>query len=160
MIQSVWGIVYQLIQGEPVFFIMKRKALSGKIERIAPKGKVQTNENPELTCVRESSEETWMDINQLIIKTKLSGGVELKNMNFGKGTTDKSISYYLVNYIGDPSAVAIPNEEGLTGMHRRCSLPDVINLVPYRDLRAVFREAYDYLMKQNERQKVFQSIKI
>ena len=90
---------------------MKRKALSGKVERIAPKGKVQANENPELTCVRETSEETGMDINQLVIKTKLTGAVELKNMNFGKGTTDKNISYYLVHYIGDQNAVSIPNEE-------------------------------------------------
>ncbi|MFA7284406.1 MAG: NUDIX domain-containing protein [Candidatus Absconditabacterales bacterium] len=159
-IQSIGGILYQIINNEPYFFIMKRKALSGKIERIAPKGKVQPSEDPELTCVREISEETGMDINQLHIKTKLSGGVELKNMNFGKGATDKMINYFLVHYQGEPDAVRIPDEEGLTGMYKWCTLTDVTNLVPYKDLRAVFREAYEYLSRQTEKQRIFESIKI
>ncbi len=159
-IQSIGWIVYQLRDHEPYFFIMKRKALSGKIEWIAPKGKMQASEDAELTCVREISEETGMDINQLQIKTKLSWGVELKNMNFGKGTTDKMINYFLVYYQGEPDAITIPNEEWLTGMYKWCNLGDIINLVPYKDLRAVFREAYDYLSKQTERQRAFEKIKI
>lgn len=81
-------------------------------------------------------------------------------MNFGKGTTDKTINYFLVHYQGDPDAVRIPDEEGLTGMYKRCTLADIVNLVPYKDLRAVFREAYEYLSKQTQKQKVFESIKI
>ena len=160
MIQSIGGVVYQIIDNEPVFFIMKRRAMSGKIEWVAPKWKIEYNEKPEFTCVREISEETKMDINLLHIKTKLDGEVELKSMNFGKGTIDKTINYYLVEYIGTPDSVTVTDQEGLTGMYKRCTLKDIMTLVPYKDLRAVFREAYDYLQKQNQRQKIFQSIDI
>ena len=160
MIQSIGGIVYQIINNEPIFFIMKRRAMSGKIEWVAPKGKIENNEKPEFTCVREISEETKMDINLLSIKTKLEGEVELKSMNFGKGTIDKTINYYLVEYAGAPDSVNVIDEEGLTGMYKRCTMKDIMTLVPYKDLRAVFREAYDYLDKQNQRQKIFQSIDI
>ena len=160
MIQSIGGIVYQIINNEPIFFIMKRRAMSGKIEWVAPKGKIENNEKPEFTCVREISEETKMDINLLSIKTKLEGEVELKSMNFGKGTIDKTINYYLVEYAGTPDSVNVIDEEGLTGMYKRCTLKDIMTLVPYKDLRAVFREAYDYLDKKNQRQKIFESIDI
>jgi hypothetical protein len=158
MIQSIGWIIYQIIDNEPKFFIMKRRAMSWKIEWIAPKGKIEPNEKPEFTCVREISEETGMDINLLHIKSKLSGGVELKNMNFGKGTTDKSINYFLVEYKGDPLDVKVIDQEWFTGMVKRSSLPDIMNLVPYKDLRAVFREGYDYVCKQKERQRVLDKI--
>lgn len=160
MIQSIGGIVYQIIDNEPIFFIMKRRAMSGKIEWVAPKGKIEANEKPEFTCVREIAEETKMDINLLHIKSKLEGEVELKSMNFGKGTIDKTINYYLVEYAGTPESVTVIDQEGLTGMYKRCTLKDIMTLVPYKDLRAVFREAYDHLEKQNLRQKVFKSIDI
>lgn len=160
MIQSIWWIIYQYHNNEPLFFIMKRRALSGKIERVAPKGKIESNEKPEYTCVREISEETGMNINELRIVTKLHGAVELKNMNFGKGTTDKSISYYLVEYLWSAHDLTIISQEWLTGMYKRSTMIDIINLVPYRDLRAVFREAFDYLQKQTEKQKMINSIKL
>lgn len=160
MIQSIGWIVYHLEQWEPQFFIMKRRAMSWKIERVAPKWKMEANEKQEFTCVREISEETGMDINALVIKTKLSGGVELKNMNFGKGTTDKSISYFLVEYKGSYKDVVIPDVEGLTWMYKWSTMNDIMNLVPYRDLRAVFREAYEYIDKQNHKKRTLDSIMI
>lgn len=139
---------------------MKRRAVSGKIERVAPKGKIELNEKPEFTCVREVAEETGMDINLLNIKTKLSGWVELKNMNFGKWSTDKTINYFLVEYKWHAESIKIIDKEGLTGMYKRADLSDIMNLVPYKDLRAIFREAFDYLSKQNERQKVLDTIQL
>ncbi|MBP7007651.1 hypothetical protein KBB05_02805 [Patescibacteria group bacterium] len=48
----------------------------------------------------------------------------------------------------------------MTGMYKRSTMIDIINLVPYRDLRAVFREAFDYLQKQTEKQRMINSIKL
>lgn len=159
MIQSVGWIIYQYSnKHEPLFFIMKRRALSGKIERVAPKGKIESNEKPEYTCVREISEETGIDINTLRIVTKLHWGVELKNMNFGKGMTDKSISYYLVEHTWSMYDLHISSQEWLTGMYKRATMIDIINLIPYRDLRAVFREWYEYLYKQMEKKRMIDSI--
>ncbi|MEI8009261.1 MAG: NUDIX domain-containing protein [bacterium] len=50
---------------------MKRHALSGKIERVAPKGKIQGNEDIQKTALREVSEETGIPINQMRIKQQL-----------------------------------------------------------------------------------------
>lgn len=139
---------------------MKRRAVSGKIERVAPKGKIEINEKPEFTCVREVAEETGMDINLLDIKAKLNSWVELKNMNFGKGSTDKTINYFLVEYKWLAESIKIIDKEWLTGMYKRADLTDIMNLVPYKDLRAIFREAFDHLSKQNERQKVLDKIQL
>lgn len=139
---------------------MKRKAMSWKIEWVAPKWKIEANEKPEFTCVREISEETGMDINALHIKTKLQSWIELKNMNFGWWVIDKTISYYLVEYWGSMDWISISDVEWLTGMYKWAALMDIMNLVPYRDLRAIFREAYDYLDKQSQKKKMIDSIKI
>lgn len=160
MIQSIGWIVYYIKNGEPLFFIMKRRAMSGKIERVAPKGKMEVNEKPEFTCVREISEETGMDINLLTIKTRLRWEIELKNMNFGKWSTDKSISYFLVEYMGNTESVLISESEWLTGMYKRCSMSDILNLVPYKDLRAIYREWYEYIDKQHQKKKMLDSIVI
>ncbi len=143
---------------EPMFFLMKRRAMSWKIEWVAPKGKIEANEKPEFTCVREISEETWMNINDLNIKVKLRAWIELKNMNFGSWTMDKSISYFLVEYTWDIHQVVISDVEWLTGMYKRCTMIEVMNLVPYKDLRAIFREAYEYLDKQLQKKKMIDSI--
>jgi len=60
--------------------------------------------------------------------------------------------------MGDPNQITIAHTEGLTGMYKWSSLMDIMNLVPYRDLRAIFREAYDYLEKQLQKKKMIDSI--
>ena len=72
IIQSAGGIVYYLDDTqEPHYLLIKRHALSGKIERVAPKGKIQANEPIEKTALREVSEETAIPINQLKLKQLL-----------------------------------------------------------------------------------------
>ncbi|MEI8092416.1 MAG: NUDIX domain-containing protein [bacterium] len=44
--------------GEPRYLLIKRHALSGKMERVAPKGKIQSNEDTQKAALREVSEET------------------------------------------------------------------------------------------------------
>ncbi len=58
IVQSAGGILYCLDENrEPKYLIIKRHALSGKIERVAPKGKIQKGEKIEETALRETSEE-------------------------------------------------------------------------------------------------------
>lgn len=58
IVQSAGGIVYYIApDGEPRFLIIKRHALSGKVERVAPKGKIQKGEKTEEAALREVSEE-------------------------------------------------------------------------------------------------------
>jgi len=72
VIQSAGGIIYYLDkQQEPHYLLIKRHALSGKIEWVAPKGKIQANEPIEQTALREASEETSIPINQLRLKQNL-----------------------------------------------------------------------------------------
>lgn len=152
MIQSVWWVVYKIKDGQPLFFIIKRKAISGKIERVAPKGKMIENESKELTCVREISEETSMDINKLNIKKSL-WEIELKNMVFDNDREGKVISYFLVWYDGDWDDPYIKLEEWFTGNYKRADIHTILNLVPYTDLRNIFRNAYEQVQKEINVQK-------
>jgi 8-oxo-dGTP pyrophosphatase MutT (NUDIX family) len=51
--------------------LIKRLAVSKRIERVAPKGKVQQGETMEKAAIREVSEETGIPINQLKLKQQL-----------------------------------------------------------------------------------------
>lgn len=157
MIQSVWWVVYKIKDGQPLFFIIKRKAISGKIERVAPKGKMIENESKELTCVREISEETSMDINKLNIK-KMLGDIELKNMVFDNDREGKVISYFLVLYNWEWEDPNIKLEEGFTGNYKWADIHTVLNLVPYTDLRNIFRMAYEQIQKDLNVQKAMSII--
>jgi 8-oxo-dGTP pyrophosphatase MutT (NUDIX family) len=69
IIQSAGGIVYYLASdGSPRYLLIKRHALSGKIEWVSPKGKLQGKESLEQAALREVSEETGLPINQLRLK--------------------------------------------------------------------------------------------
>ena len=76
--QSAWWVVYYVdLDNEPRYLLIKRQAVSKKIERVCPKGKVQEWETHEDAALREVSEETGLILNQLHIVTKL--GVDTIN---------------------------------------------------------------------------------
>jgi 8-oxo-dGTP pyrophosphatase MutT (NUDIX family) len=57
--------------GAPRFLLIKRHAMSGKIEWVAPKGKIQNDETPQQAAVREVSEEVGIPPNLLVIESKI-----------------------------------------------------------------------------------------
>ena len=59
--------------------LIKRLAVSKKIERVAPKGKVQAGETTQNAALREVSEEAGIPINQLKLKQQL-GTTQLRNV--------------------------------------------------------------------------------
>ena len=121
--------------------MIKRHALSGKIERVAPKGKIQGSEDIQKAALREVSEETGIPINQMRIKQQL-GTTQLRNTEHQKGQMNKDVTYFLVEYTGDPSMVKIERAEGYIGIHKRCTLNEVLSLIYYQDIRELIRKSY------------------
>lgn len=142
IIQSAWWIVYFIApDGQPRYLLIKRHALSGKIERVAPKGKVQGSEEITKAALREVSEETGIPINQMRIK-QLIGTTQLRNTENQKGQMDKDVTYFLIQYFGNPEFVKIERAEGYIGIHKRCTLDEVLTLIYYQDIRELIRKSY------------------
>lgn len=150
IIQSAWGIVYYLdpVDGEPRYLLIKRHALSGKIEWVSPKGKIKGNESLEITAVREVSEESWIPINQLKIKQKL-GTTQIRNID-NKWPIDKDVTYFLMEFIGNPSVVSIDQVEWYVGIYKWATLQEVLGLIYYQDIRELIRKSF-LLIKQGQK---------
>ena len=143
-VYSAWWVVYYIDKetNTPQFLVVKRFALSKKIERIAPKGKIQRGETQEKAAIREVSEEAGLDIDKLSARKKLDTlSLKLTN-NDGKVWIDKDITYFLIEYSGNPDHVDVIEGEWFTGAYKRAWIKNVLNLVTYRDLRELYRIAY------------------
>lgn len=142
-IQSAWWIVFYIDKKDnaPRFLVIKRYALSKKIEWVAPKGKIEKWELPEQTAIRETSEETWLDINGLTSLWKL-GDINLSFQSDTKASFDKSISYYLLRFNSDPTKIKIIDSEWYLWIHKWATIQEVLWLVYYENLREIFRKAY------------------
>ena len=149
VIQSAWGIVYYLDkQQEPQYLLIKRHALSGKIEWVAPKGKIQGDEPIEKTALREVSEETAIPINQLKLKQNL-WVTQIRNLE-NKWPLDKDVTYFLMEFIWDPNVVSIDQIEWYVGIHKWATLQEVLGLIYYQDIRELIRKSY-ILIKQQQK---------
>ncbi len=154
IIQSAWWIIYLLAPDwEPRYLLIKRHALSGKIERVAPKGKIQGNEEITKAALREVSEETGIPINQMRIKQQL-GTTQLRNIDNQKGQMNKDVTYFLIQYFGDKSDVNIENVEGYIGIHKRCTLNEVLALIYYQDIRELIRKSYALIKEGQKNQDI------
>jgi len=127
--------------------------LSGKIERVAPKGKIQGNENVQKTALREVSEETGIPINQMRIKQQL-GTTQLRNIERQKGQMDKDVTYFLMEYTGNPDFVKIEHAEGYIGIHKRCTLNEILALIYYQDIRELIRKSYSLIKDSQKNQNI------
>jgi 8-oxo-dGTP pyrophosphatase MutT (NUDIX family) len=142
-IHSAWGIVYLFdpLTKEPRFLLIKRHSLSKRIERVAPKWKIEPGEKPEQAALREIHEEAWLNIQQMFIKQELATlSLQLYNDD-GKLWVDKDITYFLVHYTGDPFAVDVEDGGGFLGMYKWWTIQDVMGLVYYKDFRELFKKA-------------------
>lgn len=150
-IKSAWWIVYTREWNKTRFLLIKRFALSKKVERIAPKGKIMQLEKPEQAALREINEEAWLAQNKMIIKEKLDTlSLQLFNSQW-KLWIDKDITYYLVHYTWDLDAVTIADSEWFLGMYKWATIQEVLGLVPYTNLRELYRTAYHIIPKLSKR---------
>lgn len=146
-IQSAWWIVYYIDKqdNQARFLLLKRYALSKKIEWVAPKGKIQNGELPEKAAVREVSEEVGLPIEKLQIKDKLDT-ISLQLFNDqGKLGIDKDITFFLVHYSGKPDDVQVADAEWYMGMYKRVTIQEALSLIQYRNLRELVRMAFGKL---------------
>ncbi len=150
IIQSAWGIVYYITpDGEPKYLLIKRHALSGKIERVAPKGKIQANEDIQKAALREVSEETGIPINQMKLKQKI-GTTQLRNTEHIKGQMNKDVTYFLIEYVWDPAVVSIETVEWYIGVYKWASLVEVLWLMYYQDIRELIRTAHSMIYENKK----------
>lgn len=142
---------------EPRYLLIERHALSGKIERVAPKGKIRSDEPLETAALREVSEETGIPINQIKIKQQL-GVTSLRSNETQKGQMNKDVTYFLMEYTGNPDLVSIQSVEWYIGVYKRATISDILWLVHYADVRELFRKSYAMLKeakKKNDIKKSF-----
>ena len=150
LIKSAWWIIYYYDQAWDVrFLLIKRHALSGRVERVAPKWKLQDWENYEKAAVREVSEETWIPINLLSIVQNVWVAkivwLEDKNWKF-----DKEVTYFLMKYNWDPELVDIKPVEWYLGTYKRATISEVLNLIYYSDIRELFRKWFNLLKEKKK----------
>lgn len=156
IIQSAGWIVYYIANdGEPRYLLIKRYAISKKIERVAPKGKIESGESIEDAALREISEEAGIPINSMKLGAKL-WVTELRSDESHKWQLNKDTTYFLVEYTGDPDLVSIEDGGGFTWVYMRATIKQVINLIYYQDIRELFRKAYHLLKNKNHTNKVKQ----
>ena len=154
IIQSAWWIVYYLdIDGEPRYLLIKRLALSKKIERVAPKGNIQKGETIETAALREVGEETGIPINQIKMRQQL-WVTQLRNTENIKGQMDKDVTYFLMQYMGEPSMVKIIESEWYIGVYKWAVLQDVLGLIYYNDIRELIRQSYIAIKKDQKNDSV------
>jgi 8-oxo-dGTP pyrophosphatase MutT (NUDIX family) len=139
-----WVVYYIADDGQPRFLIIKRHARSKKIERVAPKGKVEVGETPEQTCVREIYEEAWIHQEHLIVQHKL-WELQIKNINFGQWFHEKEVTYYLVHHQGQPHDVNIQPVEWFIGVYKRATIQELTWLILYPSMREIFRKWHEII---------------
>ena len=143
MIESFGGIIYILKDGKPHFLVLKRQALSKKIEWTAPKWKAEEGENPVETAKREIFEETNLKPELLEEKWKLWDFM----ISFPDNSFSKKVTYFLFEYKWNPDDVKICDSEGYLWIYKWLPIDKVINLIPYKGLRELYRKGYLMLRK-------------
>lgn len=136
-----WVVYYIASDNEPRYLLIKRQAVSKKIERVCPKWKVQEGETHEEAALREVSEETWLILNQLHIVTKL-GVTKIRTDDPAIGNLNKDMTFFLMSYDGDYTKINLIDGEWYIGVYKRCTLQEVMALIYYPDLRELIRQSY------------------
>ena len=150
LVKSAWWVVYYYdVDWNIRFLLIKRHALSGKVERVAPKWKLQDGENHEKAALREVSEETGIPINLLhLVQNLWSAQIVWLEDKWGK--FDKEVTYFLMKFDGTPDMVDIKPVEWYLGTYKWATISEVLNLVYYADIRELFRKWYNLLLEKKK----------
>jgi len=55
---------------------------------------------------------------------------------------DKDVTYFLIQYFGNPDVVNIDTVEGYIGIYKWATLSEVLGLIYYQDIRELIRKAH------------------
>ncbi len=158
IIQSAWGIIYYIdSKNLPRFLIIKRHAMSGKIEWVAPKGKIQKNETPQQAALREVSEEVWISSDMLVIEARL-WATSLRSSAEIKWWMDKDVTYFLMHYHGDPANIRVQPVEWYLGIFKWATLEEVLWLIYYKNMREIFSQAHFAIEQQKVKKQFLNTI--
>lgn len=145
IVQSAGGVVYYTAQDkEPRYLLIKRQAVSKKIEWVCPKGKIHEGEDPQDAALREVSEETGLLLNQIVIVEKL-GVTKIRTDDPAIGNLNKDTTFFLMEYQGDPQKIHLIDGEWYIGVYKRCTLQEVLALIYYADMRELIRKSYSII---------------
>lgn len=78
----------------------------------------------------------------------------MRNTENIKGQMDKDVTYFLVQYSGNPDFVKIERAEGYIGIHKRCTLSEVLALIYYQDIRELIRKSYALIKEGQKNQDI------
>jgi len=140
-IESFGWIIYVMEDNKPYFLVLKRQAMSKKIEWTAPKWKPKGKENPVETAKREIQEETNIDPTLLIEKWKLWDFL----ISFEDTDFAKKVTYFLFEYKWDKNNVKISDSEWYIWVYNWLPIEKIINLIEYKTLRELYRKWYQQI---------------
>ena len=152
IVQSAGWIVYYLdYEWEPRYLIIKRHALSWRIERVAPKWKIQIWEDEKKAAIREIREETWLKKEDLIVK-QLLWTTSLRSSETKLWHLDKDVTYFLMKFTGNPNSVKLIEWEWYIWVYKWASIEEVLWLIYYADIRELVRKSY-FMIKDEQKNK-------
>ena len=137
-VESFGWIIYYMKDNQPYFLVIKRQALSKRIEWTAPKWKKEEWESPIQTAKREIFEETWIKEEDLIEKWFLWNF----NISFPDTNYLKQVTYFLFEFKWEPNSLKIADTEWYVGVFNWLKIDSILNLISYKWLRELYRKAY------------------
>jgi hypothetical protein len=63
---------------------------------------------------------------------------------------DKDVTYFLMQFGGNPTMLSITEKEGYIGVYKWATLSDVLGLIYYNDIRELIRASYVFI-KQDQK---------
>jgi len=141
-VESFGWIIYFMKDNIPYFLVLKRQAMSKKIEWTAPKWKSKWQEDPIETAKREIEEETCINPDLLLDKWKLWDFL----ISFPDTDFVKKVTYFLFEYKWDKNKVKVSDSEWYIWVYNWLPIEKIINLVEYKTLRELYRKWYQQIM--------------
>ena len=142
VIRSAGGIVFRMGADDiPRYLLIKRHALSKKIEWVCPKWKLEKGETDKQAALREVGEETGLPLKNIKVFHKI-GVTHLRNEHNVKWMMNKDTTYFLMQYTGDIDDVNLEDSGGFIGIYKRATFDEVLGLIYYQDIRELIRKAH------------------
>ena len=83
---------------------------------------------------------------------QLLGTTSLRSNETKRGHLNKDVTYFLMEYQGNPEDVRVIEGEGYIGVYKRATIQEVINLIYYEDIRELIRSSYFALHNEKQQQ--------